>query len=454
MRPDAASFLDTIVALATPLGRSAIAIVRLSGSDVASLLAAVAPELPRPPAARRATVTQLSDDAGLPLDRGIVTFFPSPSSYTGEDVAEISVHGSPVVAARLLATLLRRGARLARPGEFTERAFHSGKIDLVEAEAVAELIESRTEAAARLSARRMEGALSQRLAAVREDLLSAAARLAATIDFSEDVGEAVDPQVVATLDSASRALRQLSATYETGRLLSAGSRVAVLGRPNAGKSTLFNALLGSARAIVTEVPGTTRDTLEGTLDIGGVPVQVVDTAGLRESDDLVERLGVERSRVEAARADAILYVFDVSAGWSEEDAAGLAAFDGAEVMVVANKIDRGEERRSGEPPTALRLCGLAVDAGGRLRALLEERIGSKVSTEATSEVLGSLRQKELVDRAGAAASRALEATSSGVAPEYAVTHVHDALDAFADLFGETSTDDVLARVFATFCIGK
>lgn len=456
MRPYSESHLDTIVALATPVGRSALALVRVSGPRTRELLRAVVPDLPGRLPARRAQLLPVHGAHGDLLDRALVTFFQAPASYTGEDMAEISLHGSPVLARALIASLVSAGGRPARPGEFTERAFLLGKMDLIEAEAVRELIEARTERAARFSTRRLEGGLSRRLAGIREDLLRAAAELAATIDFSEDVGDRVPESVSVRLASARESLTQLAATYETGRLLESGCRVAILGSPNTGKSTLFNAVLGSARAIVTEVPGTTRDTLDATVDVGGIPVAVVDTAGLRESEDPVEKIGVARALEEAERADAVIYVYDVTRGWREEDEAALAALNGKPITVIANKADL-----LAGGPTALRqresaglMSGVAADAGERLHARIAEMIRPEISTEAASDVLSSLRQKELVARARNASSSAVSALEEGVSPEYAVTHVHAALDALADLCGETTSEDVLHRIFADFCIGK
>jgi tRNA modification GTPase len=463
MRPTSESLLDTIAALATPMGRSAIAIVRLSGEKTRSILARVAPGLPDPAEPRRPYLTAITDLSGEPIDRGLVTLFAAPASFTGEDAAELSVHGSPVVVETLLRTLGGAGARPARAGEFTERAFRLGKIDLVEAEAIRDLIESRTEAAARVSGIRVEGGLSSRLREAREDLLAAAAGLTATIDFAEDVGERLDPSVTARLVSARDSLARLAASYNTGRLLAAGCRVAILGRPNAGKSTLFNALVGTARAIVTDVPGTTRDALEATVDVRGVPVELVDTAGLRETDDRVERIGVERAREEAARAAAILYVFDASAGWHDEDRRALDRLDGKSVTVIANKIDRTAASRNalgdfgvfGDFPTgSVPMCGLASDAGPKLRAMLERTVAGELSSDASSEVLGSLRQRDLVARAGAAAGAAFDALQHEVSHEYVATHLDDALAALADVFGETTSEDVIQRIFSTFCIGK
>ena len=452
MRPSTDSILDTIAALATPIGRSALALVRVSGRDSRAILKRVAPELPEDPAPRHPYLVSLRDGEEDVIDRGLATYFAAPASATGEDMAEISIHGSPVVARRLLSTLVAAGARMARPGEFTERAFLMGKMDLVEAEAVRDLIDSRTEKAALASARRLSGRLSQRLAKVREDLLAAAAQLAATIDFSEDVGEAVSPETLTRLASASGTLSALEASYRTGRLLSAGCRAVILGRPNAGKSTLFNALVGSARAIVTEVPGTTRDTLHETLDIGGIPVELIDTAGLRQTEDSVERIGVDRAREAGRSADLVLYVFDANIGWSEEDTRALSGLNGAAAVVVTNRIDLAAGIAA--PGGASPLCGISPGAGVELRSILESALCADLATDAASEVLGSLRQRDLVARAREATAMAAASLSAGESPEYAATHCDRALDALADIAGETTAEDVLRRIFSTFCIGK
>lgn len=454
MRPRTESALDTIAALATPVGRSALAVVRVSGSRARALVRAVAPEGPQPLPRRRPFLAWLADAEGERIDQGLVTFFAEPASATGEDLAEFSVHGSPIVVQRLLETLVRAGARLAGPGEFIERAFLRGKIDLLEAEAVRDLIEARTPTAAYASAHRLEGRLSQRLERVRDDLIAATAALAATIDFAEDVGESLAPGTLERLRAAAETLARLSASYETGRLLSAGCRVVILGRPNVGKSTLFNALVGSARAIVTDVPGTTRDTLEATIDLGGIPVELVDTAGLRETEDAVERIGVERARQAAENADAVLYVFDAGAGWQPQDALALAALGEKRVLLIANKIDTLSRPSWVGPTQALAVSGLAADAGERLQERLEQVLASEIQTDTTSEVLSSLRQRDLVDRARAGVALTLEALSRGDSPEYAATHLDAALAALGDLFGETTAEDVLRRIFSTFCIGK
>ena len=445
--------LDTIVAPATPAGRSALAVLRITGSAAASIALRLAPGLPDPFPARRPIVAVLRGDDGMAIDEAVVTLFPAASSATGEDLVEISMHGSPVALSRLLDAAIANGARPARPGEFTERGFRSGRIDLVRAEAVRDLIESRTPAAALASAQRLAGALTDRIGTVRDALLSAAAGLTAAIDFSEDVGEAPPPEVEAKLREAADALERLAATWRTGRLLSHGCRIAILGRPNAGKSTLFNALVGRDRAIVTEVPGTTRDTLEAEVDLDGVAVTLVDTAGLRATDDRIESIGVSRARAEGARADAVLYVFDGAEGFAAEDADALSRLEGRPRLLVANKTDLVGDGAA-LPGEGVRLCGLRPDAGETLRRLLTGLVASEVSTESVSEMLGTRRQADLVARARDAARDALAALRNGTSPEYAATHCDAALSALADLVGETTSEDVLRHLFATFCIGK
>jgi tRNA modification GTPase len=456
MRTAAESLLDTVVAPATPPGRSALAVVRLSGPRARDVLRALAPGLPEMLTPRRATLAVVRDAEGAAIDRALVTFFPNPASFTGEDAAEISVHGGPVVIERVLEAALRAGARLARPGEFTERAFFHGKIDLVRAEAVGELISARTPAAARASLSRLEGGLSKRFAAARENLLAAAAGLAATIDFAEDVGDSVPDAVRTGLAAAEEGLARLLETYRTGRLLAAGFRVVLAGPPNAGKSTLFNALSGSDRAIVTDVPGTTRDALEATVDIDGVPVTVVDTAGLRETEDAVERIGVARAREEASRADLVLYVYEASSGLGDEDLRALARLDARPARCIANKLDRAssDQAAASRASSDVALCGLEPGAGEKLRSFLAHEFSARIEPEAGGEVLSSVRQRDLAERARTATSEARASLARGESPEYAASHVTAALEALADLFGETTAEDVLQRIFASFCIGK
>jgi tRNA modification GTPase len=448
------SFLDTIAALATPAGRSALAVVRLSGPDSTRILARLAPGSPAPPSDRRPFRTILADERGDAIDEAVATFLPAATSPTGEDVVELSLHGSPLAVGRLLEAASLAGARPARPGEFTERAFRAGKIDLVRAEAVRDLIEARTGAAARASARRLSGGLSHRIAGVREGLLGASAGIAAAVDFSEDVGESVDAAALARLRDAVSELDSLAATARTGRLLSGGCRVAILGRPNAGKSTLYNAILGEERAIVTEIPGTTRDALEAEIELAGIPVTLVDTAGLRPTEERVEAIGVRRAREEARRADAVLYVYDVTEGMTREDTDALALVSDRPLVVAANKADRLESGPKPLSPDAILVCGLRPEAGELLKRSLSETIAGGVDTDFSSDVLGTARQADLVARARTAAAEGLSALEAGTPPEFAAVHCHAALDALADLVGETTSDDVLERLFSTFCVGK
>ena len=424
--------------------------MRVSGGDagVMAIARAVAGvEL----APRVATLATFRDAQGAPIDQGLAIAFPAPASYTGETVVEFHGHGSPAALRSLLARCVALGARVAGPGEFTKRAFLNGKLDLAQAESVADLIDAASATAARAAARSLTGAFSREVHAIVDAVTDLRMFTEATLDFPEE-----DVEFVRASDASRKLARvrsdveRLIARAATGARLGAGLSVVLVGRPNVGKSSLMNRLARDDVAIVTDVPGTTRDALEVELDLGGVPVTLVDTAGLRETEDLVESLGVARARAEAERADAILYVYDASAGLSASEEAELAAWTRPRV-VVANKIDRalGPIAADAEP-----LCGLAPDAGDRLRTWLAACVASGVAIDEASEVLGSVRQRDLALRARDAAARARESLTRGESPEYAAALCGEALAALADLVGETTADDVLARVFETFCIGK
>jgi tRNA modification GTPase len=451
MRPARSGLEDTIVALATPPGRGAIAIVRLSGSRTRGIAAALVRGLPSPIPERRPVLCAFADRCGTPIDRGLLTFFPAPRSFTGEDVAELSLHGNPLIADRILRCAIDNGARAARAGEFSERAYLAGKIDLVEAEAIGGLVEARTDAALRIAAAQLSGELSSVLGDLKGRLQSAAMRLAASIDFVEDVGEADREALQQELTSAAETLVRLAASHQRGRLLAAGCRVVIAGRPNVGKSTVFNGLIGSARAIVTAYPGTTRDTLEEIVDIGGVPARLIDTAGLRESGEVVERIGVDRAREQLRRADLVLFVFDGSAGYSSADEEIRRQIGDTPAVSIANKSDLG--LAVGLPGEAIAISAREPRGIERARQALAERLTSGLPEEG-GETITSIRQHDVIARAARAAEAARRAHAEAVLPEYVASHVDEALEAIADVVGETSADDVLDGIFRSFCIGK
>jgi tRNA modification GTPase len=450
MRPARASDIDTIVAPATPLLRSAIAVVRLSGGNALAIARKIAPALPASPAPRIAHLCELRDNAGGAFDQALVTYFPGPASFTGEDVVEISLHGNPVLVRRLIEVAREQGARAAEPGEFSRRAFFNGKLLLPEAEAVAELIEARTEAQARGALERLAGKTSQALSAARDSLLSAHALWTAAIDFPEQAGEE-DPRAIgAHLDAARRTLQDLARGAAVGTRLARGIRVVLAGPPNAGKSTIFNLLVGSDRAIVSPHPGTTRDTIEADVEVGGLPLCLVDTAGIHDARDAIEAEGVSRARRAADESDLTVYVHDASTGWSQEDRAAWEGLSGARRLLVFNKTDVAPAP-AGAPAVAL--CALAPEAGSVVTQAIRHSLAADYPADAAGEIV-SLRQRDLLDRALAAAARAGEQLTRGERAEIAILAVEEALSAIAEIAGESTTEEVLDRIFAAFCIGK
>lgn len=449
MRPARVADLDTIVAPATPLARSAIAVVRLSGSKALEIARMLAPAIGEAPPPRTAVLADLRAD-GKVFDQGLVTFFPGPASYTGEDVVEISLHGNPVLVRRLLSAAEAAGARAAAAGEFTRRAFVAGKLSLAQAEAVAELVEARSEAEARGALGRLAERSPRALAGIRDALVTAHALWTAAIDFPEQAGEE-DPEAIAPhLESAREALDRLAGGADVAARIRSGIRVVVSGPPNAGKSTIFNGLVGYERAIVSPAPGTTRDTLESDLEIAGLPVRLVDTAGLRDSADALESTGIKRSRSELAGADLVVWVHDASLPWSGAEPEEWASIASPRRILVFNKSDLAPVR---EDVGAIALCALSPDAPATLAAEIARRLVEDFPPEAAGAAV-SRRQRDLLFRAARAVRSAQDALARGERAEIAVLSVEEALGALSDLAGETTTEDVLDRIFAAFCIGK
>lgn len=445
---------DTIAALATPPGRSAIAVVRLSGPAAHDVAARVIAPWPTP--ARVATLCVLRHpETGELVDRPLVTLFEAGRSYTGEPMVEVSTHGGWAVPLAVLDALLAAGAREALPGEFTRRAVLAGRLDLVQAEAVGDLIDARTDAMRRAAVRQLDGALSRRLVALRDAILGVEALVAYDIDFpEEDDGPVPRARVEAALARAQGDLAGLLATAPAGELVREGAVVVLAGPPNAGKSSLFNALLGERRAIVTDVPGTTRDAIEAVVDAGGWPLRLVDTAGLRETSDVVERIGVETSEAWLARAHVVLACGESAARLTESVERARAATD-APVVPVRTKSDlvsEGEEI----PPTALR-ASAATGEGlsallARAAAELRERYGAPAGE---TPLLTRARHRRALESARAElASFGAAWLGAGVPATVAAVHLRAAAHALEELIGVVDVEDVLGRLFSTFCIGK
>ena len=450
---------DPIVALATPPGRSALALIRLSGKGVFDVAArALRPFHPDPPrTVRRLQVVH--PGTGAPVDDALVACFRGPRSYTGEDLVELSTHGGLVVPAAAVAALLAAGARPARPGEFTRRAVLNGKLDLLQAEATADLIDAGSPAQARRALHQLDRGLSTRLAELRSELLELEALIAYEIDFpDEDEGPVAPERVVRAWQAARGRIAGLLDTAPEGERLREGALLVIAGRPNAGKSSLFNALLGTERAIVTEVPGTTRDAVEAHAVLEGFPFRLVDTAGLRESDDRVERLGIEVSRKYLAAADLVLYCEERRAGSGERYDRERDQFltqVTAPIVFVSTKVD--VEPRSAGPPVRPSAAVSVVTGEGLAdlrRKLAEAAYGRLLALGDVEPVVTRARHRGALERALAEVDAFHVARDGGVDAAAAATHLRAAVGALDDLIGVVTPDDVLDRVFASFCVGK
>ena len=441
----------TIVAVSTPLARSALAMVRVSGPKVSAVAAALLS--PVPSIARRATRCTVSDASGALLDDAVATLYVAPHSFTGEDLLEITTHGGVLTPTLVMAAAVAAGARLAEPGEFTRRAVLNGKLDLIQAEAIGDLIDARTSAAHTLALRQLDGGLSRRIGALRQQMLELEALLAYDIDFpEEDDGPMPRARITSKAEELYSALNTLLATSGQGTLVHDGALVVLAGAPNSGKSSLFNALLGESRAIVTEVPGTTRDAIEAVLDTPRWPLRVVDTAGLRETGDIVERLGIEVSWRYLGRADVVLACADNND--SSVLVAELHRLTDAPVVTVRTKADLLAE---GDQFDAA--CAVSATTGYGLSTLLElivDRLTMRHGVPALdAPVLTRARHQAAVAEAGEELRRFLDAWSGDVLPaSVAATHVREAGRALGTLIGAVDTEEILDVVFRSFCVGK
>jgi tRNA modification GTPase len=444
------SIHDTIVAVATPAGRGGLGIVRLSGGAARRIAATFLSRSDFQP--WRIFLAELLDRGGNTIDKVAVTFFEKPRSYTAEDVVEISCHGSPVVLQHAVERALTEGARLAEPGEFTLRAFLNGRIDLPQAEAVRDLIDATTLYQARIAARQAEGSVSRSIAPFKEKLLELIALMEAGIDFAEDdVSVAAAAEIAARIEPIRDGLAQLAASFQYGSLVAGGLKLAIVGRPNVGKSSLFNRLLEQDRAIVTEIPGTTRDLVSETAAIGGIPVKLYDTAGIRVSTETVESLGIERSFQAMADADLTLVVVDGSEPLEEADRALIErAQRQGRYLLVANKRDlAGEEFQAEHPTSALTGQGIA-----ELRQAILETVAPGGVLQQETGFITSVRQARLLRESVEYLEKARAAVDAGIPHEMVLLDLYGALRPIDSITGATTADDILNRIFSTFCIGK
>ena len=448
--------MNTVVALSTPRGRGALAVIRLSGPQAIAIVQRMAQVDAFD--ARRATLTKLKagNDAEI-IDQVLVTCFPAPHSLTGEDVVEISCHGSPAIVRRIIDTTLEFGAELAGPGEFTLRAVTNGKINLAQAEAIRDLIAAQTDAAVKQANRQLNGELSKALDPFKEKLVEVIVLLESAVEFVED--DLPAPQldhIEEALESVIAGVDQLSASYSAGRLLQDGARVAITGRPNVGKSSLFNMLVRHERAIVTDVPGTTRDTLSEAIDIGGVPVIFTDTAGLRETTDDVETLGIERTHRAMGDADLVLLVIDGSSELGPEDRDLLLRTTGAGRLVVMNKSDLPSFQSFASCVDDGAAINVSARTGEGLPSLHSAILAKLNSSGADngSLLITNARHYDLLCNTKKELESARACFLDRYSEELVLAPLHNALRLLGQITGETTTEDILSEIFATFCIGK
>jgi tRNA modification GTPase len=464
---------DTIVAIATPPGRGGIGVVRIAGPQarrIAEPMLRLRHEM-EPGRAIFGELVELSGEtaelrssgqpgAAVPtrIDEVVVTYFAKPHSYTTDDIVEIAAHGSPVALRHIVGMCISAGARLAEPGEFTMRAFLNGRIDLTQAEAVRDLIDSQTLFQAKVAAQQLEGALSRRLQPIKQKLVELIAVLEAGIDFAEDdISVLPDPVIVQRISTVRQPLEQLAATFAYGKIVHEGLTLAIVGSPNVGKSSLFNRLVESERAIVTSTPGTTRDLVSETVAIGGIPIQLVDTAGIRQALDEAESIGIRKSMEALADADLVLVVLDASQPASVEDEERLRQTQSRRAIVVGNKCDlqySGQWSVASDQIPVVRVSALTGEGIPELRSEILRHIGGETGAQSEAGFLTNVRHQGLVKDSLGGLDAAIAAVAGKVPHEMLLLDLYSALRPLDAITGATTADDILNLIFSTFCIGK
>ena len=454
---------DTIVALATPPGRSGIGIVRLSGSQSLSILRRLVRSQTFDPQPNMLTLHSLFDvEKGDVLDQAMVCYFEAPHSFTGEDVVEIHCHGSPILLRGIVDAALKLNARMADPGEFSLRAVSNGRMNLSEAEAIRDLIEAHTDAGLKQATRQLKGEVSNILQPLKDDLLRVIVRLESSLEFVEDDLPAFETkEIIAALRGVRLECYRLAETFSRGRLLRDGLRVTLLGRPNGGKSSLFNRLLGHGRSIVTDIPGTTRDTITESIGIDGVPILLTDTAGVRTATDQIESMGVDRTKREAADSDLVILVIDGSEELREEDQAAMDQVAESRYVIAMNKSDvptfsitRSDSlSMNGSSPAVVAVSAKTGDGTDELRtAIIQPYMNGSAAGDGL--LIMNARHHDLLLRAGDAVKQSEDALTARASEEIVLVGLHNALRYLGEITGETTSDEILGQIFSTFCIGK
>jgi len=455
---------DTITAISTPLGEGGIGIVRISGKDAVKIAEMIftgeksVTEIP----SHRVTYGEIVDhQSGEIIDQVLLTVFRAPKSYTAEDLVEISCHGGQLVLTKVLKQALKSGARLAEPGEFTLRAFMNGRIDLAQAEAVAELIRAKTDLGLKLGLKHLKGDLSEKINSYRDRLTDILARLEVEIDFSEEDVEPLDRnKVIEEMELIQKEIESLFATYEEGKILREGLNVVIVGKPNVGKSSLLNALLREDRAIVTPIPGTTRDVISEFANFKGIPVRLVDTAGYHISQDAIELEGIRRTKIEMSEADLLLLVMDTSSEIDEEDLDLEKQVGDRKYLIILNKIDIASPdliHKNKEKLKVETIAKVSALKGDGLEGLKDMIVSSSLvmqKDQTQGVLISSLRHKDALTRAKKSLSLAMNSLSKNMSPEFVALDVKASLDAIGEVVGKTVTDDILNKIFSEFCIGK